>query len=144
MPLYRATASLLANLVSADGATGGFLTDTQATPTTWSPTITSAGGTLTTAGPTAGACEYIKLGTMCFGYASFSITDAGTGTGHIRVTAPFTASDYAACWGVRTSTDTLMVVTIAASGTYFECRLSGGSTAIANNFYAIGFLYKTT
>lgn len=55
---------------------------------TFTPTVTSSGGTLTSSTATG---RYTKIGNMVSVAVSISITNHGTGTGELRVTLPFTS-----------------------------------------------------
>ena len=56
----------------------------------WSPTITATSGTLTSATSTDGV--YTKIGNVVHARVFVSITNAGTGSGSLRLTLPITAS----------------------------------------------------
>lgn len=82
---------------------------------TFSSTITSDGGTITTA---TGSGWYTKIGDRVFYELAITITTAGTGTGGIIATLPFTSSNarnYAGC-GRETAVTGFMAVGIVAAG----------------------------
>ncbi len=54
----------------------------------WTPTVSSAGGTLTT---TAVDAYYWKIGEVYFYFVEITLTNAGTGTGALNFTLPVTA-----------------------------------------------------
>ena len=54
--------------------------------TSWTPTITSTGGTITTVGAVTGF--YIQIGKIVFFRANAAITTNGTGSGKVRFTLP--------------------------------------------------------
>lgn len=56
--------------------------------TSYTPTITSQNGTITTS---SGEGYYTRVGKMCALYVRANVITAGTGTGYLRVTVPFTA-----------------------------------------------------
>ena len=60
---------------------------------TWTPTISSTGGTL--GGGTLRMAEYCLINKICFFQVNYKITSVGTGTGFLRITFPFTAKSQA-------------------------------------------------
>lgn len=54
--------------------------------TSWTPTVTSTGGTITTVGTTA--AFYMQIGKIVFVRFNVAITTNGTGSGKVRVTLP--------------------------------------------------------
>jgi hypothetical protein len=54
---------------------------------TWTPTVSAASGTITTASATG---AYTKIGRAVFGHTTVTITTNGTGAGSVRFTLPFT------------------------------------------------------
>lgn len=88
MPLYRATATLLANLVAADGSSGGFLKDSQYVEGTWTPALTfSTPGDLSVT-HTVQSGLYRRIGNIIV--ASFQINTSAfthsTASGNLTVT----------------------------------------------------------
>lgn len=57
---------------------------------TWTPTVTPQGGSLTSY--TTQTCAYTKIGRMVAYTINFTITNAGTGSGGLIVTLPFTSA----------------------------------------------------
>lgn len=56
---------------------------------TWTPTITSAGGTITST--SVSGAQYTRIGRQVTASVIVEITDAGTGTGALLVSLPYTA-----------------------------------------------------
>jgi hypothetical protein len=74
-------------LVADSTASTGLKWET-GTWTSWTPTFTSQGGTLTTV--TINTAIYFQIGKLVTFTLDITITDAGTGTGFIRATLPST------------------------------------------------------
>lgn len=107
-------------------------TDTGALPVyktgTWTPTVTSSGGTITTVGTVSGV--YYTIGDLVFVSYSIAITDNGSGTGHVIVDGLPFASSAAQRWmgaGYNSSTAVQNIVTKPIStSTLLHYRNDGG------------------
>lgn len=94
---------------------------------TWTPTIGSGGGTITTSSANG---SYVKIGRMVHATVNITITNAGTGTGALTFTVPFTsntAGNSTAGSGVET----------AAVGFTGTCYL--GTNSVTVSAYKDGF-----
>lgn len=78
LPQTNTTASVTVNI----GPLAGW--------TSWTPTVTSSGGAITTVGAVSGT--YMRVGRTIIWQAILNITTNGTGSGSIRSTAPAAAS----------------------------------------------------
>jgi hypothetical protein len=67
--------------------------------TSYTPTVTSSGGTITTVGAVSAA--YTQVNKIVFVYVSITITTVGTATGQLRFTLPITSA-------TNMQTDTVM------------------------------------
>lgn len=125
----------------ADGAVTAIkLADTYATAanfpagawTTWSPTITSSAGTLTST--TVNLARYTKMGKTVHAYVSITVVTAGTGSGYLNFTLPVTAhSGLALGVSGREINNTGVSVTGNLSSTTLMSLIKyDGSTFIAN------------
>lgn len=106
----QTSAETLIQIVNADGTSGGFIKDSQAsaygltllddadaataqatlalltTGTADTPTVTATTGTITTV--TANTARWFKLGKLVFWQGQATITTNGTGAGKVRFTLP--------------------------------------------------------
>lgn len=82
---------------------------------TWTPTVTSVTGSLTTVGTLN--CKYLKIGKTVFYDVSITITTNGTGGGGIQFTLPFTSVDVGCGAGREQLVAGFGLVTDIAAGT---------------------------
>ena len=109
---------------------------------TYTPTVTSTAGTLTTV---TAVGRYITINKITWFGIQVTLTDIGTATGRLRVTLPSTAANTSGQYFVNPSAElaTLIVGTswIASAGTYVE--IFGTATFIVNgNVVACSGLYQ--
>lgn len=91
--------------------------------------IASASGTITAA---SGTYSYIKVGRLVTMTFNFLITNAGTASGDVRVTLPFSAATVTSGWkGSADNNGTFIRSTIASGGTYISMPLAS-PTSIVN------------
>lgn len=102
-------------LSAAQGGTG---IDLSASPTSYTPTLSSSLNTITTPGATSGSSY--SLGKLVYFTAQGTITVNGTGSGSVRFTLPFTATATATVVGANASTGVEMIGRIAAATNYVE------------------------
>lgn len=107
-------------------------TQVTATPTPGTGSYTTAAGTL----------RYMVINGRCYFTWNGSITTVGTGATDLRFTVPFAAEAYTTGRGVRTSTDTPLVVSISAGSTTCIVRLAGGADPNGNYFYSVSGDYE--
>jgi hypothetical protein len=91
--------------------------------TTYTPTVTSTTGTLTTASATG---RYIRLGKLCVTEFVATITNNGTGAGSIAVTSPFgvATGPYIGSFRESAATGYFGSITIlSGGGSLFYCTL---------------------
>jgi hypothetical protein len=90
--------------------------------TTYSPSITSSSGTLTSVTGISGT--YTQIGRMIFVAFAFTITTNGTGAGALKVTLPVNSSDSVFGFARNTTTGTaLQVYSTVGSNTYANITL---------------------
>lgn len=97
---------------------------------TWTPTLTPAAGSITTATATG---TYTKIGRVVNAQISVNITDAGTGAGALQATLPFTPSAIRGSGsGCETAVSgfTLRVASFASDNNVYITEYDG-TTAIA-------------
>jgi hypothetical protein len=101
---------------------------------TWTPSVTSSGGTITLLGAVSGV--YTKVGRLVHTKASIAITVNGTGSGFIRITGwPFTVSNGMVGTGVDAGvTGKTLVLYYASAGTmlssFYDGTYPGANTAL--------------
>ena len=84
-----------AGLTAGQVLTAATMNSIGATWETWTPTITSSAGTLTSVTGIVG--RYARINKIIIAYVEFTIANAGSGTGSARSTVPFPiSSTYAA------------------------------------------------
>lgn len=101
--------------------------------TSYTPTVTSASGTLTSASATG---RYKQLGKTIFLEVDATVTTAGTGSGGLRVTLPFASASFnftgaAYEYGVS-ATSGAAIIRFAQSTSFMSTVNSSGATFIAN------------
>ena len=92
--------------------------------TSYTPTITSQSGTITTS---SGEGYYTRVGKMCAIYVRANVITAGTGTGYLRVTVPFTARGIIEQIGVGRET--------AANGKALTAKIAASDNAMEIIYY---------
>lgn len=93
----------------------------------YTPTITTSTGTITTLGSVSGRYKLIDDRTVLF-QASIPITTNGTGAGSIRITLPFTSTNVDfTCFGIDKNTNKSLSCLTQASGTYTSTTLYDGT-----------------
>jgi hypothetical protein len=131
------------NLVMATSGTGVDFSATPGTGTselladyeegTWTPVVASTSGSITSY---TASGTYTKVGRLVTATFTYNITDAGTGSGAITVTAPFTAGS-----GALYPTGSSREVAVAGWGGYTGIDPSG--TTITVQKYDGGFAGST-
>lgn len=101
--------------------------------TSYTPTVTSASGTLTSASATG---RYKQLGKTIFLEVDATVTTAGTGAGGLRVTLPFASANFnftgaAYEYGVS-ATSGAAIIRFAQSTAFMSTVNASGATFIAN------------
>jgi hypothetical protein len=92
--------------------------------TSYTPTITSQNGTITTS---SGEGYYTRVGKMCAIYVRANVITAGTGTGYLRVTVPFTARGIIEQIGIGRET--------AANGKALTAKIAASDNAMEIIYY---------
>jgi hypothetical protein len=92
--------------------------------TSYTPTITSQNGTITTS---SGEGYYTRVGKMCAIYVRANVITAGTGTGYLRVTVPFTARGIIEQIGIGRET--------AANGKALTAKIAASDNAMDIIYY---------
>ena len=114
--------------LQADSAQSSGLLWNNAAWTSYTPTITSQNGTITTS---SGEGYYTRVGKMCAIYVRANVITAGTGTGYLRVTVPFTARGIIEQIGVGRET--------AATGKALTAKIGASDNAMEIIYYdAVG------
>lgn len=100
----------------------------------WTPTITSLGGSLTTV--TVNSARYIKIGALVTLSLDFTVVDKGTATGFLKATLPFAnGSSYCALTGKeRTSTGCVVGAEALPNQNYLVIVKYDGTDFIGNNY----------
>lgn len=107
----------------------------------YSPTVTSAAGTLTTLGTVS--ARYLRMGKTVFLEYDISITTNGTGSGSISVTLPINAAAFAHCGAGRENSVSgkMLQGTIAVSGTIMTLRFYDNTYPGANGCRFFGSMF---
>jgi hypothetical protein len=100
---------------------------------TFTPTVTSSSGTLTSV--TVGVCDYTKIGRQVTVNMQITITNAGTGSGTLVATLPFTngASVGNGTGRENALTGSQLQISVAATGTSASILKPDNTTIIATN-----------
>jgi len=116
---------------SAAGMTSELLADYE--EGTFTPTVTASTGTLTSV--TVGVCNYTKIGRQVTVNMQITITNAGTGSGTLVATLPFTngASVGNGTGRENALTGSQLQVGVSASGTSASILEPDNTTVIATN-----------
>ncbi len=135
-------AGVLGERATVPVANGG-TNDTGSAWTTSTPSVTSSGGTITTA---SCAFAYKALGKTVWFRAAVTITTSGTGSGFIQFTVPSGTTNAAvAGGGYNTTTAVSTIWSIPASSTTLSIAKYDGTTQIGNgNVIVITGVYETT
>lgn len=125
-------------LAVASGGTG----DTGTAWTAYTPTITSASGSITTVSATG---TYKTLGKTCWFTAAITITTAGTGAGYLGVSLPVTqASGTLAAYGMEmNSTGFMLKGYIPASGVMQVTKYDNTTTIGSGYLIRLTGTYET-
>ena len=111
---------------------------------TWTPTVTSTTGTLTTV--TVNLARYAQIQKTVFCQIDFSITTIGTGSGVPRFTIPVTSPTLSAMvfGSYRETSNTGLTGVVAYNGTtaFVLQRYDNASHLAANNRYEASFTYE--
>jgi hypothetical protein len=110
--------------LQADSSTATGLLWNNAAWTSYTPTITAQTGTITTS---SGEGYYTRVGKMCAIYVRANVITAGTGTGYLRVTVPFTARGIIEQIGVGRET--------AANGKALTAKIAASDNAMEIIYY---------
>lgn len=92
---------------------------------TWTPTVTSSSGTITSY--TLVGANYTKIGRVVHVNFAVTITNAGTGAGSLDVTLPFTNGAVIANGSGREN---------ALTGYQLQCRVNAGAASMSIQTYA--------
>jgi hypothetical protein len=100
---------------------------------TFNPTISSSSGTITSSSVTSAV--YTKIGRLVTVHVDVTITDAGTGSGALNFTLPFTNGSTVAMGAGRenAATGKMLQVIVGASGAIANVFNYDNSTPIATN-----------
>jgi len=112
------------SFLQADSAQTTGLLWNNAAWTSYTPTITSQNGTITTS---SGEGYYTRVGKMCAIYVRANVITAGTGNGYLRVTVPFTARGIIEQIGVGRET--------AANGKALTAKIAASDNAMEIIYY---------
>lgn len=122
---------------AAQSASGGANTLDDYEEGSSTPTLTPGAGTITTS---SASLAYTKIGNRVFFSVQVTITDAGTGSGALGVSLPFTSTSLISANGAN-ATSGVAVAGVGASATAsMSVLLYDGSTAITsgNTYYING------
>jgi hypothetical protein len=112
----------------ANGGTG----DTGTAWTAYTPTITSGSGTITTVSATG---TYKTLGKTCWFTANITITTAGTGSGYLGVSLPFTqAATSLAAYGMEVNSTGYMVKGLNPASGVMQVTKYDNATIIGSGY----------
>lgn len=161
MPAYGSSAgtvtqgndSRLSDSRAPNGSAGGDLTGTYPNPTlavsggpawtSWSPTITSSVGTITTVGTVLAL--YLKIGRTVHWRANITITTNGTGSGVIQVPLPFNAAALQSIGSGRENAVTGKQLQVWSSTSPASVQFYDGTYPGANNAQLlIGGVYEAS
>lgn len=99
---------------------------------TWTPTVTSSSGTITSS--TVNVARYARIQQIIYAYVDVTVTNNGTGSGALYFTCPINGrAQYftGGVWREIARTGTTGVMSVLSTGTQFEMRQY-------NNAYPIG------
>jgi hypothetical protein len=136
------TRSTLAATFGGALTVNGDFNFTGAAWTAYTPTVTSAGGTLTSVSATG---FYKKLGRKVTFRATITLTTLGTGTGALIVTLPFASAAVTPCYGANGSSVALSCLTNQSTASSVSALKYDGTTALAGGtVYYISGTYEST
>jgi hypothetical protein len=99
---------------------------------TWTPTVTSGSGTITSY--TLNSAVYTKVGRQVTVCVDLTITNAGTGGGLLLITPPFTPTFASSGGGIeRNATADAITATSTASDSYIRVAFYNGDTVVVTN-----------
>jgi hypothetical protein len=109
---------------------------------TWTPTVSSEIGSITTVTSQSGT--YVKIGKVIYFSLTFIISNAGTGSGAINVSSlPIAANTTQSTTAAVNWANGEALSVIMPSGSALDIRKVDGTSAIANQNYAASGFYFT-
>jgi hypothetical protein len=142
-PMTWTSLAAIAASGSASDLSAGTLPDARfAAVTTWSPTISSSSGTITTSAVTT--ARYVRNGPLVWFTISFNTADIGTASGSLRFTLPTTANSNAYALGRETAGSDALNGWIASASNVCNVYLYNGNfPGATGNFYTVSGVYET-